>query len=62
MLVLTRNINEDILLALPNGDIITIKVVRVNPRTLQVGLGFIAPLYVAISRQELGEPHGKLKS
>lgn len=51
MLILTRYINQSIILEYPNGNKVTIEVLAVNGK--QVRIGFDAPKDVNIARSEL---------
>jgi carbon storage regulator CsrA len=56
MLVLTRKLNQRILLTLPNGDEITLNVAGIelarSGKTKQVKIGIIAPMNIKINREE----------
>lgn len=61
MLVLTRKIAESIVILLPTGERIIVKVVGIDPRG-QIKLGIDAPRHIQVHRQEVlsriakGEP------
>lgn len=52
MLVLTRKIGECIIILLPTGETITVKVVGIDPRG-QIKLGIDAPRHIQVHRQEV---------
>ena len=53
MLVITRKDQQSVIITAPNGDIITIQIINIQPG--QVRLGFEAPLHYAIDRKEAVE-------
>lgn len=52
MLVLTRKIAESIVILLPTGERIIVKVVGIDPRG-QIKLGIEAPKHIPVHRQEI---------